>query len=123
MFATRTAIPRQAATPSLLRPNPVSQAPRHIRGAHYRLNYGRPRPQYNRFSRARQLYGLWRTSPAFRTGVGATGVGAGGFYVYNLEHVPVRLSLPLLPFPPPPPQPTNSSSFPEAESECPRLNN
>lgn len=97
MFTTRTGIPR-LSIPSLLRPKPSSQVTRQIqqrRGAQY---YGRPRPQYQRFSRPQQLYGLWKTSPAFRTGVGAAGVGAGTFYVYNLEQVPVRVSLSLSPF-------------------------
>ena len=98
MFATRSAIPRLSTPSSFFRPNPNSQMPRQVqqaRGAHYqRLNYGRRQPRYNRFSRAQQLYVLWKTSPAFRTGVGATGVGAGTFYVYNLEQVPVRVSLP-----------------------------
>jgi len=96
MFTTRTVIPR-LSTPSLFRPNPSSQVTRPIqqtRRAHSRNYYGRQRPQYNRFSRAQQLHMLWKTSPAFRTGVGATGVGAGTFYVYNLEQVPVRVSLP-----------------------------
>ena len=47
------------------------------------------RPQYNRFGRAQSVYDLWLTSPNFRYGVGAVGLGGGVFYVYNLEKVPV----------------------------------
>ena len=47
-------------------------------------------PQYNRFSGgAGRLYNLWQTSPNFRYGVGAAGVGGGVFYYSNLETVPV----------------------------------
>ena len=46
-------------------------------------------PQYNRFGRAGNLYNLWYTSPAFRYGLGAAGLGAGTFYYLNLERVPI----------------------------------
>lgn len=51
--------------------------------------FRRPQPRYNRFSRTQQLRELWFTSPSFRYGVGAAGLGGGAFYVYNLERVPV----------------------------------
>ncbi len=51
--------------------------------------FRRPQPRYNRFSRTQQLRDLWFTSPTFRYGVGAAGLGSGTFYVYNLERVPV----------------------------------
>lgn len=92
MFATRTAIPPRWSPPSsFCRPNPSFRVIQQPRRAQSRIGYGRRRPQYNRFSRAQQLYGLWKTSPTFRIGVGAAGAGAGTFYVYNLEDVPVRL--------------------------------
>ena len=47
------------------------------------------RPRYQRFSNAQRLYNLWYTSPGFRYGVGALGVGGGFFYYTNLERVPV----------------------------------
>ncbi|KAI9879935.1 MAG: hypothetical protein M1830_006417 [Pleopsidium flavum] len=92
MFVTRTAFLRCSPTSSFFRPNPSFQVARQIHQsprARSRIGYGDRRPQYNRFSRAQQLYGLWKTSPTFRLGVGAAGAGAGTFYVYNLEDVPV----------------------------------
>ena len=50
---------------------------------------GPRRTQYNRFSNTQTLYNLWRASPNFRYGVGAVGLGGGGFYYYNLEQVPI----------------------------------
>lgn len=47
------------------------------------------RPRYQRFSNTQKLYNLWHTSPGFRYGVGALGVGGGIFYYTNLERVPV----------------------------------
>lgn len=51
--------------------------------------FRRPQPRYNRFSRTQQIRELWFTSPGFRYGVGAAGLGGGTFYVYNLERVPI----------------------------------
>ena len=48
--------------------------------------FRRPQP---RFSRTQQLRELWFTSPGFRYGIVAAGLGGGTFYVYNLERVPV----------------------------------
>ena len=54
------------------------------------LSQRRPqRPQYNRFGRTQAAYDLWVTSPYFRYGVGAVGLGGGAFYILNLEKVPV----------------------------------
>ena len=50
---------------------------------------GPRRTQYNRFGNAQSLYGLWRTNPNFRYGIGALGLGGGAFYYYNLEEVPI----------------------------------
>lgn len=47
------------------------------------------RPQYQRFNRAQQVYGLWNQSPAFRAAIGITVVGGGAFYYVNLETVPI----------------------------------
>ena len=49
----------------------------------------KPPPRYSRFGRAQQVYGLWQTSPGFRYGVGAVGLGGGIFYWHNLERVPI----------------------------------
>ena len=51
--------------------------------------WGPQRPQYNRFGRAQTVQDLWFTSPIFRYGVGAVGLGGGVFYILNLEQVPV----------------------------------
>lgn len=91
-FAARMTIPRWSLPTSLFRPNPNIGIVRRFqqpRRAQSQIGYGRRRPQYNRFSRAQQIYGLWKTSPTFRLGIGAVGVGAGTFFVYNLEEVPV----------------------------------
>ena len=49
----------------------------------------RPQPRYNRFGSAGKVYNLWYTSPGFRYGLGAAGIGGGIFYVANLETVPI----------------------------------
>ena len=59
---------------------PVRPASQWVRG---------PRPKYSRFSRVEGLYALWRTSPAFRIGLGLVGVAGGIFYFANIEYVPV----------------------------------
>ena len=50
---------------------------------------GRERTQYRRFNRTQSIKYLWQSSPAFRYGVGASGVGTVGFIGYNIETVPV----------------------------------
>lgn len=60
-----------------------------IRPASQGRLYNPRRPQYNRFSNAQRIYNLWSTSPNFRYGVGAAGIGAGVFYCTNLERVPI----------------------------------
>ncbi|KAL9104334.1 MAG: hypothetical protein Q9163_000725 [Psora crenata] len=49
----------------------------------------RPDPRYNRFGRPGKLYSLWYTSPGFRYGLGAVGIGGGAFYIANLDRVPI----------------------------------
>jgi hypothetical protein len=44
--------------------------------------------QHRRFDAA-GLFTRWAASPTFYRQVGLIGVGAGGFYIYNLEEVPV----------------------------------
>ncbi|MCJ1438896.1 hypothetical protein MMC27_008286 [Xylographa pallens] len=50
---------------------------------------GRERTQYKRFNRTQSIRYLWQSSPAFRYGIGASGVGTVGFIGYNIETVPV----------------------------------
>lgn len=50
------------------------------------------RPQYQRFANANNRGNLiyrWVASPRFYRDVGVISVGAGGFYLYNTETVPV----------------------------------
>ena len=47
------------------------------------------KPQYNRFDRAQQFRDRWNRDPRFRYLVSAGGIGAVGFYTYNLDRVPV----------------------------------
>ena len=70
-------------------PQPSPSAQRVFLRSASRQSTRRPPPRYTRFGRAQQVYGLWQTSPGFRYGVGAVGLGAGGFYWYNLERVPI----------------------------------
>lgn len=60
--------------------------------ARYRSQYNR-RPQYQRFGGQQgNLFQRWAARPTFYREVGGvTAVGA-GFYVFNLETVPVRVS-------------------------------
>ncbi|KAF2191508.1 hypothetical protein K469DRAFT_720546 [Zopfia rhizophila CBS 207.26] len=62
--------------------NPVAQL------GGYRA-YGRPRLQYKRFQATPNLFMQWAARPTFYRDIGLISLGAGGFYVYNLEEVPV----------------------------------
>lgn len=48
------------------------------------------RQQYRRFNATSNLLMRWAARPTFYRDVGLISLGAGGFYVYNLEEVPVR---------------------------------
>ncbi|KIW02390.1 uncharacterized protein PV09_06210 [Verruconis gallopava] len=53
--------------------------------------YGRPNQQYtyNRFQHTANIFKRWSQRPSFYLEVGGVAAGIGGFYVYNLETVPV----------------------------------
>jgi hypothetical protein len=53
--------------------------------------FQRPRQQYRRFDHTRGLLTRWAAKPTFYRDIGIICAGAGGFYVYNLEEVPVSL--------------------------------
>ncbi|KAF2677895.1 mitochondrial metalloendopeptidase OMA1 [Lentithecium fluviatile CBS 122367] len=56
--------------------------------AYQQRRFGDPRPQYRRFNAA-GLFMRWAARPTFYRDVGLISVGAGSFYLYNLEEVPV----------------------------------
>ena len=77
---------------SFSRPNPQSSATRiHARPKPFIRHASQwgSRPQYNRFNRVQNIYGVWNTSPAFRIGTGVVIIGGVVFYYNNLEQVPV----------------------------------
>ncbi|KAF2648076.1 hypothetical protein K491DRAFT_772217 [Lophiostoma macrostomum CBS 122681] len=45
--------------------------------------------QYRRFNQTTSLLRRWAARPTFYREIGVIGAGAGGFYVYNLEEVPI----------------------------------
>jgi uncharacterized protein (DUF2461 family) len=57
--------------------------------AYRRSRFDNARPQYRKFDTAGLLM-RWAARPTFYRDVGLLSVGAGGFYMYNLEEVPVR---------------------------------
>jgi hypothetical protein len=56
--------------------------------AYQQRRFGNPRPQYRRFD-APGMFMRWAARPTFYRDVGLISLGAGGFYIYNLEEVPV----------------------------------
>jgi hypothetical protein len=56
--------------------------------AYQQRRFGDPRPQYRRFNAA-GLFMRWAARPTFYRDVGLISAGAGGFYYFNLEEVPV----------------------------------
>ena len=90
---TRGFLTRPSSTWNSVSPAPTTPVPFLPRTATRLASQwpGRPyqRPRYQRFSNTQKLYNLWNTSPGFRYGVGAFGVGGGIFYYTNLERVPV----------------------------------
>jgi metalloendopeptidase OMA1, mitochondrial len=45
--------------------------------------------RYQRFQQTRGFFQRWAARPTFFYEVGSLGAAAGGFYIYNLETVPV----------------------------------
>jgi hypothetical protein len=71
--------------------NPILQHP-HRRFFHTTrpTQYESPRrPTYNRFDRINQVRYQFSNNPTFRYGVVFVVGGLGGFYIYNLEEVPI----------------------------------
>ena len=67
-----------------------------------RRNVGYRRPlNYQRFQQSKSLFQAWARSPYFYHQLGGIGALCGGFYIYNLEEVPVS-SNPALPSSPKP---------------------
>ena len=59
--------------------------------AYRQVRFGDKRPNNTRFQFASNLFMRWAARPTFYRDVGVLTVGTGGFYVYNLEEVPVRV--------------------------------
>jgi len=80
----RTALPRPSrALLPRARPGPHQQ--RRWQSYHYRRGPG----PYQRFQASRSLLQRWAARPTFPYEVGGLSAAVGGFYVYNLEVVPV----------------------------------
>jgi uncharacterized protein (DUF2461 family) len=60
--------------------------------AYQQRRFGDPRQQYRRFNAA-GLFMRWAARPTFYRDVGLISLGAGGFYYFNLEEVPVSAYL------------------------------
>ncbi|GME21867.1 mitochondrial metalloendopeptidase oma1 [Neofusicoccum parvum] len=81
--------PRSARLAAALRPAVTPRrppAPHYVRNASY---YYRRGPQYSRFQQAGNIFTRWAARPTFYYEIGGLGAAVGGFYVYNLEVVPV----------------------------------
>ncbi|KAF2864740.1 peptidase family M48-domain-containing protein [Massariosphaeria phaeospora] len=57
--------------------------------AYRQVRFGDARQQYRRFDTASNLFARWAARPTFYRDVGLISAGSGGFYLYNLETVPV----------------------------------
>lgn len=76
---------------SYLRPIRFQSTRQHVQFRAYRqIRFGDKRPQSSRFQFASALFMRWAARPTFYRDVGLISLGGGGFYVYNLEEVPVR---------------------------------
>ncbi|KAF2126033.1 hypothetical protein P153DRAFT_433840, partial [Dothidotthia symphoricarpi CBS 119687] len=74
-----------------IRPPPTNVRPlaHHVQArAYQKIPFGR-RPQYSRFQAASNIFHRWAARPTFYRDVGLISVGTGGFYLYNVETVPV----------------------------------
>ncbi|KAF2836669.1 hypothetical protein M501DRAFT_1059624 [Patellaria atrata CBS 101060] len=86
--------PRPPSTQSIPRAPPIHARPRPQRISHpnipqsrtYRIPHS---PRYHRFSNSRAFVYRWSQSPTFYYQVVGLATVVGGFYVYNLETVPV----------------------------------
>ncbi|EON68341.1 hypothetical protein W97_07599 [Coniosporium apollinis CBS 100218] len=91
MFAARplrafpSSAPSQLLRPRpVLKPKPIVQPRTQVRHQYYRYNQ-----RYQRFQASKNLFRRWVNRPTFKYEAGGLGAAAGGFYVYNLEVVPV----------------------------------
>ncbi|KAK3214040.1 hypothetical protein GRF29_28g1807860 [Pseudopithomyces chartarum] len=70
-----------------IRSQPTRQ---HVQFRAYRqIRFGDKGPQSSRFQFASNLFMRWAARPTFYRDVGLISLGGGGFYVYNLEEVPI----------------------------------
>lgn len=53
------------------------------------VRFGGQRQRYSRFQTASNLFMRWAATPTFYRDIGVISAGGAGFYVYNLESVPV----------------------------------
>lgn len=79
---------------SAFRPIRCQTTKQHAQIRTYRqMRFGDERPRYSRFQTLSILFRRWAARPTFKRDLGVIGVGTGGFYLYNLEEVPVGLTL------------------------------
>jgi predicted Zn-dependent protease len=95
MFAARNIL-RTSILPKAARPNPSILPPQArrfttTRSQWQRYQYGRSNQSYSysRFQNTANAFKRWSQRPTFYLEVGGVGAAFGGFYVYNLETVPV----------------------------------
>ncbi|KAL1605241.1 metalloendopeptidase [Paraconiothyrium brasiliense] len=66
---------------------PIKQ---HVQFREFRqVRFGDQRPQYSRFQFVSNIFRRWAARPTFYRDVGLISLGSGGFYLYNLEEVPI----------------------------------
>jgi hypothetical protein len=76
---------------SSLRPIRLQPTRQHVQFRAYRqIRFGDNKPYPSRFQFASGLFMRWAARPTFYRDVGLISLGGGGFYLYNLEEVPVR---------------------------------
>ncbi|KAB2578742.1 Peptidase M48 [Lasiodiplodia theobromae] len=80
---------RSARVAAAFRPAVAARRPSALPAVRYQSQYYRRRPQYNRFQKTGNFFTRWAARPTFYYEVGGLGAAVGGFYVYNLEVVPV----------------------------------
>lgn len=61
----------------------------HHKQQHQQRTYRRQAFNYQRFNTTRSYFQAWRSRPTFYYEVGGVGAAGSGFYIYNLETVPV----------------------------------
>lgn len=82
----RRAAPRPSTFSAAARTSP---RPQHHQRRWQSYYYRRGPSPYQRFQTSRNFLQRWAARPTFKYEAGALGAAAGGFYVYNLEVVPV----------------------------------